>query len=752
MKRLLLFLLLPLLLLLLPLSAIGQVTIQGGVLLGSSGGGGGTCTNCAQTNAANTFTLNNTFPSLSVTGGINGLHVYENTGLFNIGLGTSSTPTTASGIQNLGIGDGANQSLTTGYDMTAIGVAANGNATTASENTGIGTFACQNNVSGVGQTCVGALAGADSLGSYNVYIGNLANGNQVTGNNTVAIGSFSGCGTLCSSGVGTITSVANGVYIGFQTGASVNSVTNQILIGYNVQSANSNQMILGDSALTATTIYGLPTFPALAGAGSGCIGITNAGLTSTVACGSGGTPTFQVNGTNLISTSTINYVNGANVTITNPSAGNVNIAVSSLAFSAVGSGTSSGTLLLSGSLAATGGGTITATAMPYTGLTGTVTTWNQNTTGNAATATALAATPTLCSTGSAPTGILANGNATGCAAIGGGGGGGITIQTNGTNNSSQTAINFTNTATVLFTNPSGSAESATVPTATSGAVGVSNFDNTSIGITAGALHIISPGNNTLLGFNGSGTYTGFTLGTGLSFAGSVLNAAAGISGTLSTANCIAKQLTSTSVTCALATENGTAFTITDPGGLAVTGTIPGLVQLGAGSGTLSLNTNSYAELGPLTGGTSYAFQHPNTAGVGFEQWSALTTLNGIPVTQSTFVHLERLFGATGEWGFLTAPVVLAQGTALNASHFVNLSVTNINGGSCSTAPTFNVYSGTTAGIAVTGSTTQQAAGTTTSNTSETLAIAANGVYSVVMTGAGTCTGPNFAVYATVETP
>lgn len=42
-------------------------------------------------------------------------------------------------------------------------------------------------------------------------------------------------------------------------------------------------------------------------------------------------------------------------------------------------------------------------------------TLNQNTTGNAATATALAAVPTPCSAGSAPTGILANGNSTGCA-------------------------------------------------------------------------------------------------------------------------------------------------------------------------------------------------------------------------------------------------------------------------------------------------------------------------------------------------
>jgi hypothetical protein len=39
-----------------------------------------------------------------------------------------------------------------------------------------------------------------------------------------------------------------------------------------------------------------------------------------------------------------------------------------------------------------------------------------NTTGNAATTTALASTPTLCATGYSPTGILPNGNATGCAA------------------------------------------------------------------------------------------------------------------------------------------------------------------------------------------------------------------------------------------------------------------------------------------------------------------------------------------------
>jgi hypothetical protein len=54
---------------------------------------------------------------------------------------------------------------------------------------------------------------------------------------------------------------------------------------------------------------------------------------------------------------------------------------------------------------------------PLTGnVTGNVTGSSGSTTGNAGTASALAATPTLCSSGSAPSGVLANGNATGCAA------------------------------------------------------------------------------------------------------------------------------------------------------------------------------------------------------------------------------------------------------------------------------------------------------------------------------------------------
>jgi hypothetical protein len=71
-------------------------------------------------------------------------------------------------------------------------------------------------------------------------------------------------------------------------------------------------------------------------------------------------------------------------------------------------------------------------------------TLSNNTTGNAATATALANLPTLCPVGQAPTGVLANGNATGCALIGGGAPGGSTtaVQFNSSGSFGGDATNF----------------------------------------------------------------------------------------------------------------------------------------------------------------------------------------------------------------------------------------------------------------------------------------------------------------------
>jgi len=111
-----------------------------------------------------------------------------------------------------------------------------------------------------------------------------------------------------------------------------------------------------------------------------------------------------------------------------------------------------GTLQLSTSASNFTSGTLPHPQLPAL-LSGDIPNNAANTSGNAATATALASAPSLCSTGFAPTGVLASGNATGCASIASG----LTTQTNGTNNISQATLNLINSAafnglTFTFTN------------------------------------------------------------------------------------------------------------------------------------------------------------------------------------------------------------------------------------------------------------------------------------------------------------
>lgn len=151
-------------------------------------------------------------------------------------------------------------------------------------------------------------------------------------------------------------------------------------------------------------------------------------------------------------------------------------------FSALLSGNNgSASMVVSGtaSITATGGGLIAATTMPWFGLTGTVPIFNQNTSGNAATATQLAGTPTLCSGGQVPTGILRNGNATGCFTPGGtGGGSAFSAITNGTNTGTSmivgngTVLQWVGTGQIIASQTIGNSDTASglasVPTLCSG--------------------------------------------------------------------------------------------------------------------------------------------------------------------------------------------------------------------------------------------------------------------------------------------
>lgn len=123
-------------------------------------------------------------------------------------------------------------------------------------------------------------------------------------------------------------------------------------------------------------------------------------------------------------------------------------------------------------------GLFTSAQPTYADIGGIVPTWNQNTLGNAATATAFASTPTLCPTGQSPLGILPNGNATGCAAVGGGSVSSVFGRTGN-------VVAATNDYS--FSQIAGSVSPAQLPVADSSNLGIVRPDNTTITVSAGVL-------------------------------------------------------------------------------------------------------------------------------------------------------------------------------------------------------------------------------------------------------------------------
>lgn len=135
----------------------------------------------------------------------------------------------------------------------------------------------------------------------------------------------------------------------------------------------------------------------------------------------------------------------------------------------------------------------TATGVPSIAIAADFPTLNQSTSGNAATATALASAPTLCSTGQAPTGVLASGNATGCAAIGG--------------------------APAFGSITTGSNTTATMTVGTGGTLTVAGTGVNNANQLNGA---IVPASAALLASNSSGQETAITLGNNLAISSATL--------------------------------------------------------------------------------------------------------------------------------------------------------------------------------------------------------------------------------------
>ena len=193
----------------------------------------------------------------------------------NVAVGNDALKLNTQGGSNIAVGSAALSSNTTAMDNVAIGASALGGATMGGSNVGVGSGALQNN-SGTLNTGVGQGALSWNYGNGNVAVGanalttpgasdsNVAVGlstlNIVTGANNTGIGAEAGY-YRGSGEDNPLTSANNAIYIGFQARASAAAQTNEIVIGAKAIGLGSNTAVIGATAQSAATIYGLLNLP-----------------------------------------------------------------------------------------------------------------------------------------------------------------------------------------------------------------------------------------------------------------------------------------------------------------------------------------------------------------------------------------------------------------------------------------------------------------------------------------------------------
>ena len=242
---------------------------------------------------------------------------------------------------------------------------------------------------GSGTTYVQCLSNGTSWLAYNANGGNIAGGalgsavyqsgvgvSAVTAANITAL-------TLCLTETGTGSAGAAPVW---------GSCAGSAATAWSAVTASTNTgqaLLVGSGSTFGATGSGTITATAMPYSGlTGSVPTWNQNTTGTAA-GLSGTPALP-NGTTATTQTT-----GDNTTKVATDAFVIANAGTATAFSAITASTNTTAAMVVGSgasLGASGSGTITATAMPYSGLTGSVPTWNQNTTGTAAN---LSGTPTL---------------------------------------------------------------------------------------------------------------------------------------------------------------------------------------------------------------------------------------------------------------------------------------------------------------------------------------------------------------------
>jgi len=267
------------------LGVTGQIT---GNVTGNLTGNADTVTNGAYVNVDNNFSVTQTFQTdITVNGmtvGLGAGNFTENlaigagalgsndSGLYNTAIGAGALSLVFDGQENTAVGTGALEALVDGSENIAFGRSALGSLVNGLQNTAIGKSAMFDAVDGIGNVAIGGNAlTANISGSYNVAIGdlclisgectgNVANGRSTlqhitTGDNNVALGYQAG--KRRGTGVLTLLSATESIFIGNTARASASAMTREIVIGSNAVGLGSETTVIGVSTTLGNRIFGV---------------------------------------------------------------------------------------------------------------------------------------------------------------------------------------------------------------------------------------------------------------------------------------------------------------------------------------------------------------------------------------------------------------------------------------------------------------------------------------------------------------
>jgi hypothetical protein len=234
-----------------------------------------------------------------------------------ISIGDSSGNTIGSNVDDvILIGDGVMDSVApSSSDIIGIGDAAlqeceiSGSSSCASlsiptptamsQVIGIGTLAGAfdqgSNIIAIGLRTVGGGGSASPItgnsGTFNIGIGDNALAKNTTGSNNVALGPYAGAdGYVFPSTFGNSNKTgSNNTWIGYDSGPNTTTqLSNTIALGYTAHNTASNQIVIGNSSITQSIMFGSPQFPTIAPGSVSCLQIDASGNVTPTGSGCGG--------------------------------------------------------------------------------------------------------------------------------------------------------------------------------------------------------------------------------------------------------------------------------------------------------------------------------------------------------------------------------------------------------------------------------------------------------------------------------